>query len=301
MPRGADLERDCPVWMGEVMFGGSMFEIVETRMLAPNIKQYVVNAPAIARKARSGQFVILKVDEFGERFPLTLVDWNPQRGTVTLVFQEVGVSTRKLGALKVGDKIQDVIGPLGNAAEDERYGTAVVIGGGVGIPLALPRAKSLRVAGNRVVSIIGARSVELLILQREVEAASDELIVVTDDGSNGKKGFTSDALKELLAQGRKLDYVFAVGPVPMMRAVAEVTRPFGVRTVVSLNPIMVDGTGMCGGCRVSVGGKTHFACVDGPEFDGHQVDFKELGARLQTYTKEERLAAEHQDRSCRLS
>jgi len=283
------------------MSGDSMSEVLETRILAPSIKQYVVDATAIAKKARSGQFVILRVDEFGERFPLTLVDWDSQKGTVTLVFQEVGVSTRKLGALKAGDRILDVIGPLGNAAEDKKYGTAVVIGGGVGIPLALPRAKSLRAAGNRVVSIIGARSVGLLILQKEMEAASDELVVVTDDGSNGKKGFTSDALKELLAQGRHVDYVFAVGPVPMMRAVAEVTRPLGIRTVVSLNPIMVDGTGMCGGCRVSVGGKTFFACVDGPEFDGHKVDFKELAARLQTYTKEERLAAEHLERSCRLS
>jgi len=276
-----------------------MFEVLDRRTLAPNIKQFVVCAPAIARKAKSGQFVILRVDEFGERFPMTLVDWDAQRGTVTLVFQEVGVSTRKLGALKVGERIQDVIGPLGNAAVDAKYGIAVVVGGGVGIPLALPRAKSLRAAGNRVVSIIGARSVELLILQGEMEAASDEVVAVTDDGSNGKKGFTSDALKELLAQGRHVDYVFAVGPVPMMRAVAEVTRPFGIRTVVSLNPIMVDGTGMCGGCRVSVGGKTRFACVDGPEFDGHQVDFRELGARLQTYTKEERLAMEHLERSCR--
>jgi len=281
--------------------GEYMFEVLETKTLAPNIKQFIISAPTIARKAKSGQFVILRVDEFGERFPLTLVDWNAQRGTITLVFQEVGVSTRKLGALKVGDRIKDVIGPLGNAAEDAKYGTAVVVGGGVGIPLALPRAKSLRVAGNKVLSIIGARSVELLILQREMEAASDELVTITDDGSNGKKGFTSDALKELLVRGVRVDYVFAVGPVPMMRAVSEVTRPFGIRTVVSLNPIMVDGTGMCGGCRVSVGGKTRFACVDGPEFDGHQVDFKELGARLQTYTKEERLAMEHVERSCRCS
>ncbi len=278
-----------------------MSEVLETKILAPSIKECVVDAPTVARRARSGQFVILRVDEFGERFPLTLVDWDSQRGTITLIFQEVGVSTRKLGALKVGDKIRDVIGPLGNAAEDEKYGTAVVIGGGVGIPLALPRAKSLKAAGNKVVGIIGARSIEFLILQKEMEAASDELLVVTDDGSYGKRGFTSDALKELIARGQQVDYVFAVGPVPMMRAVAEVTRPLGIKTVVSLNPIMVDGTGMCGGCRVSVGGKTYFACVDGPEFDGHKVNFEELAGRLQTYMKEERLAMEHRERGCRLS
>ncbi len=276
-----------------------MFEVKDTRVLAPGIKQFVVDAPTIARKARPGQFVIVRVDEFGERFPLTLVDWNAQTGVIVLVFQEVGVSTRKLGALNVGERILDIVGPLGNAAEDARYGTAVVVGGGVGIPLALPRARSLRASGNRVIGIIGARSADLLILEQEMKAACHELLVATDDGSRGMKGFTSDVLRELLVQRMHVDYVFAVGPVPMMRAVAEATRPFGIKTVVSLNPIMVDGTGMCGSCRVSVGGKTRFACVDGPEFDGHEVDFRELGVRLQTYVKEERLALEHLQRSCR--
>ncbi|MEM2921060.1 MAG: sulfide/dihydroorotate dehydrogenase-like FAD/NAD-binding protein [Candidatus Bathyarchaeia archaeon] len=275
-----------------------MFEIKDTKILAPSIKQYVVYAPHIAKKARPGQFVIVRVDEYGERFPLTLVDWDSQKGVITLVFQEVGVSTRKLGALKAGDSILDVVGPLGNAAEDVKYGVAAVVGGGVGIPLTLPRARSLRALGNWVVGIIGARSAPLLILEEEVKAACDELIVTTDDGSRGRKGFTSDALRELLIQGRHLDYVFAVGPVPMMRAVAEVTRPYGIKTVVSLNPIMVDGTGMCGSCRVSVGGKTLFACVDGPEFDAHLVDFRELSARLQTYEDEERLALKHLERRC---
>jgi ferredoxin--NADP+ reductase len=278
-----------------------VFEVFETTILAPDIKQMLLSAPKIARKARAGQFVMLRVDEYGERFPLTLVDWDANRGTIMLVFQEVGVSTRKLGKLKVGECVQDVIGPLGNPGLEEDFGRVVVIGGGVGIPLALPRAKALKVAGNRVTSIIGARSASLLILQKEMREASDELIVTTDDGSSGKKGFTSEALLELLSKGQHVDYVFAVGPVPMMRAVAEVTRKLGIKTDVSLNPIMVDGTGMCGGCRVTVAGKTRFACVDGPEFDGHQVDFRELSTRLQTYKREECIALKHLVDRCRLA
>jgi len=266
------------------------FKILEKETLAPDIKRLVVSAPLIAEKAQGGQFVIVRVDEKGERFPLTLVDWDPGGGSITLVFLEVGVSTKKLGALKVGDQILDLVGPLGNPAEIERYGEAAVVGGGVGIAAMYPRVKALKGAGNRVTSIIGAKTSNLLIYEREIKDWSDELHVSTDDGSRGFRGFTSNVLGDLLNRGRKFDFVFAVGPVLMMRAVTEVTRPYGIKTVASLNPIMVDGTGMCGACRVTVGGKTKFTCVDGPEFDAHLVDFAELIARLRTYIGEEQQA-----------
>jgi len=263
------------------------FEILRKEDLAPQIKRFTVSAPLIAQKAKVGQFIVLRIDEKGERFPLTLVDWNPDRGTITIVFQEVGVSTKKLGELGVGDRILDIVGPLGNPAEIRKYGEAVVVGGGVGVGPAYPRIKALKEAGNRVISIIGAKTSKLLILEKEIEAISDELYVSTDDGSKGFKGFTSEVLKGLLNQGRKFDFVFTVGPAVMMRAVAEVTRPYRIETVASLNPIMVDGTGMCGTCRVTVGGETKFTCVDGPEFDAHRVDFAELIARQQTYLEDE--------------
>jgi len=266
------------------------FNVLERETLAPEIKRLVVAAPLIAERAQVGQFVIVRVDEKGERFPLTLVDWNPDGGSITLVFLEVGVSTKKLGALEVGDQILDLVGPLGNPAEIKRYGEAAVVGGGVGVAAMYPRVKALKGAGNRVTSIIGARTSSLLIYEREIGWWSDELYVSTDDGSRGFRGFTSSVLGELLNRGRKFDFVFAVGPVLMMRAVTEVTRPYGIKTVASLNPIMVDGTGMCGACRVTVGGKTSFTCVDGPEFDAHQVDFAELIARLRTYIGEEQQA-----------
>jgi ferredoxin--NADP+ reductase len=275
------------------------FEILEKEELAPQIKRFTVSAPSIARKAKVGQFIILRVDEKGERFPLTLVDWNPKEGTIIIVFQEVGVSTKKFGNLRVGDCILDIVGPLGNPAEIKNYGEAVVVGGGVGIASAYPRVKALKEAGNRVVSIIGAKTSNLLILEKEIEAVSDEVYVSTDDGSKGFKGFTSQVLKSLLDQGRKFDFVFAVGPAVMMRAVAEVTRSYGIKTVASLNPIMVDGTGMCGACRVTVGGETKFTCVDGPEFDAHMVDFAELIARQQTYLEEEQRAVHvHEGKVC---
>jgi len=266
------------------------FRVITKERLAPGIKRMVISAPLIAKKAKVGQFVIIRVDEYGERFPLTLVDWNVEKGMVTLIFQEVGVSTKKLGMLQVGDCIKDVFGPLGNPSEIRRYGDVAVVGGGVGTALMYPQVKALKEAGNKVTSILGARTAELLLLERELRELSDELYVSTDDGSKGYKGFTSDVLKSLLEQGRKFDYVFAVGPTPMMRAIAEVTRPYGIKTVVSLNPIMVDGTGMCGTCRVTVGGETKFACVDGPEFDAHEVDFRELMNRLRTYLDEEKRA-----------
>jgi ferredoxin--NADP+ reductase len=269
-----------------------VFEILEKRELARRIKLMTIYAPIIAKKAKAGQFVIIIVDDFGERFPLTLVAWDKLKGTITLVFQEVGVSTRKLGLLSVGERIQHVVGPLGNPREEHRYGNVVVVGGGVGIAAALPKAFALKAVGNRVTSIIGAQSADLIILEKEISDASDELIITTDNGSKGLKGFTSDALRTMLSNGRIVDYVFAVGPIPMMKAIADITRPLKIRTVVSLNPIMVDGTGMCGGCRVTVGGRTLFACVDGPEFDAHLVDFMELNSRLRTYLNEEHIALE---------
>ena len=269
-----------------------MFKVLSKEEIAPEIKRSVVLAPLIAERAQPGQFVIVKVDERGERFPLTLVDWDPEKGTITVIYQEVGVSTRKLGKLEAGDYVEDVVGPLGNPMEVERYGEVAVVGGGVGTGLMYPWVKALKEAGNRVVSIVGARNESLLLPEDELRALSDEFHVSTDDGSKGFKGFTSDVLKSLLEQGRRFDRVMAVGPAPMMRAVAEVTRPYKIKTVVSLNPIMVDGTGMCGGCRVTVGGETKFACVDGPEFDAHQVDFRELMNRLRTYVEEETKAAQ---------
>lgn len=264
------------------------FEVLKLDDLAPSIKRMVISAPLIAERAKVGQFIIVKVDERGERFPLTLVDWNPNKGTITLVFLEVGVSTKKLGTLAIRDHIMDVVGPLGNPAEVKKYGETVMVGGGVGIAAAYPRIKALKEAGNRVTSIIGAKTSELLIYEREIKEASDELYISTDDGSRGFKGFASHVLQNLLNQGRKIDFVFAVGPALMMKAVAGVTRPYGIKTVISLNPIMVDGTGMCGSCRVTVGGETKFACVDGPEFDAHLVDFAEFLARLATYVEQER-------------
>jgi len=267
------------------------FKILSREALTPETKRIKVLAPLIAQKALAGQFVILRIDEHGERFPLTLVDWNPSEGSIVLIFQEVGVSTRNLGALKVGDCIEDIVGPLGNPSDTKKYGTVAVIGGGVGTALIYPWIRALRQSGNYIVTILGARNVNLLLLEDELRSSSDELHISTDDGSKGFKGFTADVLNNLLEAGRRFDLVTAVGPVPMMRAVAEVTRPYKIRTVVSLNPIMVDGTGMCGGCRVTVSGETKFACVDGPEFDAHQVNFRELMNRLQTYKDEETAAA----------
>jgi ferredoxin--NADP+ reductase len=269
-----------------------MFRILSKEFLCPTVARFEIEAPLIARKAQPGQFVILRIDERGERIPLTLNDWSPERGTITLVALEAGATTRRLNSLKAGDHLADVVGPLGRPAEIGRYGTVACVGGGVGIACIYPEVRAFKAAGNRVISIIGARTRELLIFEEEIRRFSDELHVTTDDGSYARKGFVSDVLRELLEKGRKIDLVVAVGPVPMMKAVAEVTRPHGVKTVVSLNPIMVDGTGMCGCCRVEVGGKTRFACVDGPEFDAHQVDFDLLAARNRRYLEEERIALE---------
>lgn len=268
-----------------------MFKILDARTLTPVTKLFVVEAPLVARKTQPGQFIILRLHERGERIPLTIADFDPQAGTVTIVFQEVGKSTRELGKLRAGDAIRDFVGPLGVPAELPGHGTVVCVGGGVGVAPVLPKAKAMHEAGVKVISIIGARSRDLLILEEEMRAVSAALHICTDDGSYGRKGFVSEALKDVLAGGQ-VDEVVAVGPLPMMRACVEVTRPLGVKTWVSMNTIMVDGTGMCGACRLTVGGKTKFCCVDGPMFDGHEVDFAEAMRRNLIYAEEEKRAGE---------
>lgn len=265
-----------------------MYPILEARLLSPDVKLFRVQAPAIARKRQAGQFVILRVHDHGERIPLTIADSDDR--SITLIVQGVGKTTRMLNALEAGDAILDLVGPLGKPSEIHYHGNVAVIGGGLGTAIAYPTAKALKFVGNRVVSIIGARTQGLVILEHEMRAISDELHVTTDDGSYGEKGFVTDKLRALIEGGAPPDFVLAIGPIPMMRAIAEVTRPYRIRTVVSLNPIMVDGTGMCGGCRVIVGGKSQFACVDGPEFDAHEVDFKILAARNAMYRDAEQRA-----------
>ena len=267
-----------------------MNEILQKQTLADKVKLLVFRSPQIAAKAQAGQFVILRVNETGERFPLTIADFDRQAGTLTIVLLEIGRSTKLLGAMEVGESILDVAGPLGHPTELGQLGTVVCVGGGVGIAAIHPIARAFREAGNHVVSIIGAKTRSLLFWENEMRRVSDELIVTTDDGSYAAKGFVTDRLKELIAAGRKIDLVFAVGPTVMMRAVGEVTRPHAIKTMVSLNPIMVDGTGMCGGCRVEVAGERKFACVDGPDFDAHQVNFDLLLSRQRTYSSEEKHA-----------
>ncbi len=266
------------------------YTITQKQQLNPQVKLIKIYAPDIAEKAQAGQFIILKAHANSERIPLTLATWD--NGTITIIFQEVGFSTIELGKLQVGEKIENVAGPLGNPSDIQNYGTAAMVCGGVGTAAAYPIAKALKEAGNKVITIMGARNKDLFILEEEMKAASDEFYISTDDGSKGQKGFVSDVLKALIAQGVKFNVVYAIGPPIMMYVVSEVTRPFGIKTIVSLNPIMVDGMGMCGACRVSVGGKTLFACVDGPEFDAHQVNFKELMQRLKCYSAEEKTCSE---------
>jgi ferredoxin--NADP+ reductase len=273
-----------------------MNDVVKKETLGPGIKLLEVRAPEIARKARAGQFVILRVTQEGERIPLTIADYSEGQGTIHLVFQEVGKTTRELGQLEVGDRILDLIGPLGRPSEIERWGTVVCIGGGIGVAPIYPIAKAAKQAGNRVISIIGARSKELLFWEDAMRATSDDVIVTTDDGSYGRPGVVTQPLREMLDGPERLDLVFAIGPAIMMKFVAATTLPYGVKTVVSLNSIMIDGTGMCGGCRVSVNGQTKFVCVDGPDFDAHQVDFDLLMARQRAYLEEEKVALER----CRL-
>lgn len=265
-----------------------MYKILSAEELSAGVKSFIVEAPMVARKCQAGQFIILRIDEAGERIPLTIADYDREQGTIHLIFQEVGNTTRQLGTLKAGDALLDVAGPLGKATEIENYGTVVCIGGGIGVAPVYPIARAYKKAGNRVVSIIGARNADLLIMEKEMRSVSDVLHITTDDGSAGRKGLVVDPLKDMIAAGEKVDRVMAIGPMIMMRGVAEVTRPYKIPTLVSLNPIMVDGTGMCGGCRCSVGGETKFACVDGPEFDGHAVDFNGLMSRARMYQTQER-------------
>lgn len=269
-----------------------MFEILNTQWLAPNIKKFVIAAPAIARKQKPGQFVIVRLHDGGERVPLTIVGSDRSAGTITLIVQGIGKTTREMNLLQSNETILDVVGPLGLPSEVHNYGTVVTIGGGVGTAIAYPVTVALKQAGNHTISIIGGRSKDLVILEPELREIADEVIVTTDDGSYGRRGLVTDPLKEMLQSGRPIHFVIAIGPIPMMRAVAETTRPFSVKTTVSLNPIMVDGTGMCGGCRASVDGKTVFVCVDGPEFDAHLVDFDILTKRNRAYLAEERKALE---------
>jgi ferredoxin--NADP+ reductase len=264
-----------------------VFPIVEARPLARGIKLFVIKAPRIAKKQKPGQFVIIRLDDSGERIPLTIADADPKTGTVTIVVQAIGKTTMLLSMLEAGDSILDVVGPLGKPSEIENYGTAVVVSGSVGTAMAYPTARELKRAGNKVISIVGARSKDLLCLEREVREVSDETYIVTDDGTYGDKGLVTDKLRELVAE-RELNYVLAIGPVPMMRAVANVTAPKQIKTIVSLNSIMVDGTGMCGGCRVLVDNKSEFACVDGPEFDASRVNFDVLTQRNNMYREQEK-------------
>ena len=265
-----------------------MFKIVEREeMSGGTVVLNVVEAPKIARKANPGQFVILKANETGERIPLTMAETDPEKGTITVIYQVVGKSTALFKTLQVGDGYQDVIGPLGKATHIEKVGNVVCVGGGTGIAVLHPITRALKEIGNHVTCIIGARTKDLLILEDRMKAASHELHVCTDDGSYGHHGFVTDVLKQVLDKG-DAQQVVAIGPVPMMKFVSLMTKKYNVPTLVSLNPIMVDGTGMCGGCRVSVGGHTKFACVDGPEFDGHQVDYDELMRRLQAYCEDEK-------------
>jgi len=265
-----------------------MFRITQKKVLAPGTKQFIVDAPLVASKVQPGQFVVLRVCEEGERIPLTVADFDRGSGSLTLIFQEVGKTTKLLGTLEAGEGILDLVGPLGKPTHIERFGKVACVGGGIGVAPVYPIARALREKGNHVVSIIGARSRDLLILEAEMTAASDEISVTTDDGSYGKKAFVTQEMERFVKEGYRFDFAIGIGPVPMMRAFAAMTSKLAIPAKVSLNPIMVDGTGMCGVCRVSVGGKTRFACVDGPEFDAAEVDFDLLCARQLTYCDEER-------------
>lgn len=278
-----------------------MYRIADKQALSANNKLLVIQAPHVAAKAMAGQFVMVRIDEFGERIPLTIADYDRSSGNITLIFQELGKSTRQLGSLNAGDEIANVAGPLGHPSEIEHFGTVVCVGGGVGIAPIFPIVRSLKEAGNAVLSIIGARTKELLFWEDKIRNFSDEVIVCTDDGSYGLKGLITTPLKELLEKrSREIRRVWAVGPAGMMKYVSMTTRPYGIRTIVSLNTIMIDGTGMCGGCRVALDDGAKFVCVDGPEFDGHKVDWESLSSRLQFYREEEAIALRQWEHKCRL-
>jgi len=274
------------------------FTVLKREEMSPTIHLMAIRAERVAQKAMPGQFVILRIEECGERIPLTIADFDAPAGTITLVFQEVGKTTRQLATLSAGDSITDLAGPLGKPSEIREFGTVMCVGGGVGIAPIFPIARAMKESGNKVISVIGARSADILFWADRMGEVSDELHIATDDGTRGHRGFVTDIVQSVLEDGThtQVDRVIAIGPPVMMRAVAGVTKPFGVKTLVSLNPIMVDGTGMCGACRVSVGGETKFACVDGPEFDAHEVDFALLESRLAMYRREEKEALERYER-----
>lgn len=275
-----------------------MFEILQKQVLGPQVKRMVVHAPMVARHAQPGQFIILRVSETGERIPLTIADYDREKGTVTIIYQEVGKTTALLGELEQGDCILDFAGPLGTPSHLDNLKRVCVIGGGLGCAIAYPQAKALFSQGAHVDIIAGFRNKELILLEEEMKAVSSRLHICTDDGSNGNKGLVTDELKRLLESGEQYDAVIAIGPLVMMKYVCLTTKPYGVHTIVSMNPIMIDGTGMCGGCRLTVGGKVQFACVDGPDFDGHQVDFDEAIRRSSAYRDLERQSM--QEHECRM-
>ena len=271
-----------------------MYRILKKQELSPGILAYDIEAPRVAKKALPGQFIVLRVNEEGERVPLTIADFDREKGIVTILFQVVGASTGLLASLKEGDSILDFVGPLGQPSElSDHMGTVVFVGGGIGVAPVYPIARAAHELGNKVISILGAKTKDILIFEERMRAISDEVLITTDDGSYGIKGFVTNAIEELIKRGEKIDQVTAIGPGIMMKSVAEATRPYGIKTIVSLNPIMVDGTGMCGGCRVQVGEETKFACVDGPEFDGHLVDFQGLMARGRMYRTQEAKEKDH--------
>lgn len=276
-----------------------MFKILEKYYLAPNINYALIDAPLVAKKAEAGQFVILRVREKGERIPLTIADYDRENGTITIVFQEIGKSTKQLGMLKAGDYILDFLGPQGNPTDVENFGNVVVIGGGIGIAPVYPLARKLKEYGNNVTSIIGYRAKEYVFWEDKMNTVSDNLIIATNDGSYGKKGFVTDILKVLIDSGIKIDRIFAIGPAVMMKAVADMTKEYNIKTIVSLNSLMVCGMGMCGACRVTVDSKIKFTCMDGPDFDGHLVDFDELINRLATYKDDERKCFEGFEKECK--
>lgn len=265
-----------------------MFKIVKKQVLNPQVVLMSIDAPLIAKKAEPGQFIIFRIAEGGERIPLTIADYDREVGTVTIIYQIVGKTTRELAEMNEGDSLLDFVGPLGVASHLDGYKKVAVIGGGLGSAIAYPQAKKLHSLGAEVHAITGFRNKDLIILEDEMEKVSNKLIVATDDGSNGNKGFVTNVLKQLIDEGNKYDLVIAIGPLVMMKAVSNLTREYGIKTLVSMNPVMIDGTGMCGGCRLTVGGKTKFACVDGPDFDGHEVDFDEAMRRQNMYKKQEK-------------
>jgi ferredoxin--NADP+ reductase len=276
-----------------------VYKILDRQDLASFVHLFKIDAPEVAKKAQPGQFVVIRIDEKGERIPLTFADWDAKAGTVTIVFQEVGATTCRLARLNAGDSIENFVGPLGIPTHIEKYGTVICVGGGIGVAPITPIARGLKEAGNKVISIMGARNKGLLFWEDKLRQSSSELIVCTDDGTYGRKGLVTEPLKDILASGQKVGMVIAIGPIPMMKFSALTTQPFGVKTLVSLNPLMVDGTGMCGCCRVSVGGTTKFACVDGPDFDGHQVDWNLMTVRSRAYAPEEKHSSERWQCQCK--